>query len=117
MIKQVMTPERANRIQRSVQYMLIMAEMIKMEHASDMDTRFKNPMANQFASRIANDAKAIQTHLLTNDKVKVQVTDYDFVEEYAGELFRVFHFFIGLPLSNIKTVMDNLHSLAQVTEE
>lgn len=113
-----MTPERANRIQRSVQYMLIMAEMIKMEHASDViDSRFKNPMANQFANRIANDAKAIQTHLLTNDKVKVQVTDYDFVEEYAGELFRVFHFFIGLPLSNIKTVMDNLNSLSQVTEE
>ncbi len=117
MIKQVMTPARANRIQASVQFMLIMAEMIKMEHCADMDVRFKNPQVNQFASRIAKDAEAIRIHLLSNEKVRVQVTDNEFVQDYAGEMYRVFHFFIGLPLSQVKEVMDNLVSVSAEIED
>jgi hypothetical protein len=112
MIKQAMTQERANRILRSSQFMLLMAELIKMEHMADMDTRFKHPQANQFACRIAKDAEAIKTHLKTHMRVQMSVSDNDFVEEYAGELYRVFHYFIGLPLSQVKEVMDNLHNIS-----
>jgi hypothetical protein len=112
MIKQEMTPVRMTRIIRSVQYMAVMAELIKMEHLADMDTRFKNPQANQFAARIAKDADAIQLHLATNKNVNIKFAGRDYVEEYAGELYRVFHYFIGLPVEQIKTVMDQLESLS-----
>ena len=112
-----MTPERANRINSSVQFMLILAEMIKMEHASDLiDSNFKNPMVNQFASRIAKDATAIKTHLMTNDRVKVLVSDNEFFENYAGEMYRVFKYFIGLPLSQVREVMDKLHTVSEAVE-
>lgn len=117
MIKQTMTPERMVRIHKSVSFMAVMAELIKMEHMADMDARFKNPIVNQFASRIAKDAKAIQTHLASDLNVNIKFQNIDFVEEYAGELYRVFHFFIGLPLSQIKDVMDQLCSQAEVMEE
>ncbi|RAV52328.1 hypothetical protein DIU36_24650 [Mucilaginibacter rubeus] len=93
-----------------------MAELIKMEHMADMDVNFKNPQANMFAGRIAKDAQAIQTHLLSNPRVQLKVTDPEFVEDYAGELYRVFHYFIGLPLSQVKEVMDNLQSLSVIEE-
>ncbi len=117
MIKQIMTPERKARIYSSVQFMAIMAEMIKMEHLTDtIDTNFKNPQVNQFAGRIAKDAEAIQYHLRNNDKVNIKFQDVEFVQEYAWELHRVFHYFIGLPLSQIKEVMDNLHALSEEVE-
>ncbi|GAA4338655.1 hypothetical protein GCM10023149_48770 [Mucilaginibacter gynuensis] len=112
MIKQTMTPERMNRIKSSVQFMLIMAEMIQIEYQQDMDVRFKNPQVNQFAGRIIKDAQAIHFHLKNNDKVNIQISDSEFVEEYGIELHRVFKFFIGLPLSQVKEVMDNLESVS-----
>jgi hypothetical protein len=117
MIKPTMTPEKKLRIYKSVQFMAVMAEVIKLEHCTDLiDADFKNPRMNQFAKRIADDCQAIQFHLKHNDRVKIEFKDLDFIEEYAGELYRVFHFFIGLPKSQIKEVMDNLHEIAEVAE-
>lgn len=81
-----------------------------------MDVRFKNPQANQFASRIVKDADAIQLHLATNSNVNIKFLDMDFTAEYAAELHRVFLFFIGLPITQIKQVMDNLHELSEAVE-
>lgn len=117
MIKPTMTPEKKARIYKSVQFMAVMADVIKMEHCSDaIDAEFKNPQVNQFAKRIIADCKAIQFHLKHNDRVKIEFKDLDFIEEYAGELYRVFHFFIGLPLSQIKEVMDELHKISESVE-
>jgi chaperonin GroEL (HSP60 family) len=117
MIKQVMTPERKARIIKSVTFMAMMAELIKMEHLVDMDVRFKNPLVNQFASRISKDAEAIRTNLLTNDRVSVQMINEDFTEEYTAELYRIFHFFIGLPIDQIRGVMDNLYAVSEAIED
>ena len=117
MIKPTMTPVKKARIYKSVQYMAVMAEILKLEHCSDaIDADFKNPQVNNFAKRIAADCKAIQFHLKHNDRVKIEFKDLDFIEEYASELYRVFHFFIGLPLSQIKEVMDNLYEIAETSE-
>ena len=116
-IKPKMTPEKIARIYKSVQFMAVMSEVIKLEHCSEaIDAEFKNPQLNQFAKRIAADCKAIQFHLKHNDRVKIEFKDLEFIEEYAGELYRVFHFFIGLPLDQIKEVMDNLHEISQTIE-
>lgn len=100
------------RVLKSTQFMLLMAELIKIEHTSDMDVDFRMPQINQFAGRIVKDAQAIQYHLKSNTKLNLKVSDNDFVEEYTCELYRVFHFFIGLPIGQIKEVMDNLHAIA-----
>ncbi len=113
-----MTPEKKARIYKSVQFMAVLAEMMKIEHMSDLiDADFKNPQVNQFSKRIKADAQAIQFHLKHNDRVKIEFKDLDFIEEYASELYRVFHFFIGLPLAQIKEVMDNLVEIANTAEE
>lgn len=117
MIRPTMTPEKKARIYKSVQFLAVMAEVMKMEHATDLiDAEFKNPQANQFARRILSDANAIQFHLKKNDRVNIEFKDLEFIEEYAGQLYRVFHFFIGLPLSQITEVMDNLHEIAEGVE-
>jgi len=117
MIKQTMTPEKKARIYKSVQFLAVMAEVIKMEHLTDLiDTDFKNPQANQFAKRIKADAEAIQFHLKCNDRVKIEFKDLEFIQEYAGELYRVFHFFIGLGITQIKEVMDNIEQIAEGVE-
>jgi len=101
-----MTDEKKARIYKSVQFMAIMAEMIKIEHLTDtVDAYFKNPLVNQFAKRIASDAKDIQANLKRNEKVMISFQDIDFIEEYAAELWSLFHFFIGLPISQIKEIM------------
>lgn len=117
MIKQVLTPERKERVLQSVQFMAIMTEMIRLEYASDMDVRFKNPQINQFAGRIIKDCEAIKFHLKTDEKIKIKFKDEEFAEEYAGELYRVFHYFIGLPIDQIRQVMDNLHVLSEMVED
>ena len=114
LIKFELTPKRIESIRESVKVMALMAKVIQMEYQQDMDVRFKNPMANQFAGRIIKDCLAIEHHLKNNDKVNIQFTDPNFVEEYAGELHRVIHFFIRLPLSQVKEVMDNLHVVAEM---
>lgn len=58
--KQKITPDKADQVRKSVQFMAVMAEMIKLEYCVEMDVRFKNPQANQFASRIYKDCTAIQ---------------------------------------------------------
>jgi hypothetical protein len=117
MIKQEMTEVRKARILKSVTMMAVMAEVIKMEYIQDMDTRFKNPLVNNFANRIRQDAEAIQIHLKTNQNVNIKFLDQNFVEEYAAELHRVFHFFVGIPLSQIKDIMDQLYEQSEQIEE
>ena len=101
----------------SISWLRLMAKVIQMEYQSDMDVRFKNPMANQFAGRIIKDCLAIEHHLKTNRSANIEFTDPDFVIDFAGELHRVIHFFIRLPLSQVKEVMDNLYGVAVVEEE
>lgn len=117
MIKQELTPIRKKRIIKSVSFMAIMAEMIKMEYLQDMDTRFKNPQVNMFAGRIVKDAKAIQLHLATNDKVNIRFNSMDFIENYAGELHRVVQFFIGLEVAQIHDIMNQLYEQAEAVKE
>ena len=105
----VMTEEKKARIYSSVQFMAVMAEMIKLEYMSDMvDAYFKNPIVNNFAKRISSDAKDIQANLRRNEKVMINFQDLEFIEEYAAELLQLFHFFIELPLSQIKEIMAGL---------
>ena len=117
MIKQELTPERKERVFKSVQFMSVMAEMIRLEYMADMDVRFKNPQVNQFAGRILEDLKQIKFHLRNSEKVKLRFNVEDEAEEYAGELYRVFHYFIGLPVGQIRQVMDNLMVLSEVVED
>jgi hypothetical protein len=117
MIKPTMTQGKKARIYKSVQFMAVMAEVMKIEHMSELiDSDFKNPQVNQFAKRIKADAQAIQFHLKHNDRVNIAFKDLEFIEDYAGELYRVFHFFIGLPLPQIKEVMDNLSEIAEAVQ-
>lgn len=117
MIKQQMTPERKARVYKSVQFMAVMAELIKIEYQCDMDARFKNPLVNQFAGRIVKDANAILTNLAINQNVNIRFQSIDYIEGYACELHRVFHFFVGLPVDQIKEVMDNIYAVSEKVED
>lgn len=108
-----MTVDRQNRIILSVQFMQIMAELIKQEHLMEMDADFRNPVINNFASRISKDATMIQTHLSSICPNK----NMEFKEEYTGEMYRVFRFFIGLPLPQLKEFMDNCERIQSEEEK
>jgi len=119
MIKQTLTPKRQEQVIRSMQVIAILAELIKLEHAVEMDVRLKNPRANQYASKIKEYATYIHQELVTHDFIKCQIADRDFVETYSGELFRVVHFFIGMEIETIRETMDKFEALArgEVLEE
>lgn len=112
-----MSEAKVKRLHQSVQFLAIMAEVIKLEYASDLiDADFKNPMVNQFAKRISEDAKAIQFHLKKNDRVSIEFKDPEFILEYASELWRVCNFFIGIDISQIREVMDTLYQQSVIEE-
>lgn len=113
MKKQQLTPSRANRVFYSVQFMAIMAELIKQEHTTEMDVNFRVPEINMFAGRITKDAQAIILHLKSHPRLNVSNTDQDFTDEYVGELYRVFRFFIGMPIEQIKEFMDGIDALEE----
>lgn len=115
MIKQQprMTDQKKAHIYESISFIAVMAELIKMEHLSELvDADFKNPLANNFARRIKNDANEIRRILKRNETIMIDFISTDFIEEYAAELYRVFHFFIGIPISQIKAVMDGIMNAA-----
>ncbi|ASU34373.1 hypothetical protein [Mucilaginibacter xinganensis] len=96
----------------------VLAEMIAVEHQSELvDTTFKNAIVNQKAKRIKADAQAIKVDLSTNQRVNIRFNDDNFIQDYACELHRVFTYFIGLPIEQIKTVMDNLYALSITVQE
>ena len=116
MIKQTLTPTRINRVKESLSVMAVMAKAIQMEYYADMDVRFKNPQVNMFASRIIKDAEAISHHLKHNGRASIEITNKDFVEDYSAEIHRVIHYFMKLPLSQVKEVMDNLDRVKEAVE-
>lgn len=113
MKKTTLSPERSYKIFASVQFMAVMAEMIRIEHQMYMDADFKNPPVNNFAGRIRKDADAILMHLKSNPKLDFKNTDPEFSEEYAAEMHRIFHYFIGYPIEKIREFMDRLESTMQ----
>lgn len=117
MAKTFLSPERAQNALKSVQFMALMAEMLSLEHCSELiDARFKEPKVNQFAGRIKQDCEAIKFHLKNNSKLNIKFNDAEFIEEYASALYRVFHFFIGLPVDQINELMDGYEKLAKEGE-
>ena len=112
MKKQPLTPQRAINLFFSVQFMAILAEVLKIEHIHYMDTDFKVPQINNFAGRIKKDAESVLFHLKTHPRLNITNTDQEFTEEYAAELHRVFRFFIGLPIEKIREIMDGWEELA-----
>jgi hypothetical protein len=108
MIKQPLTPERTANIFQSVQFMQVMAELIKVEFQMHMDTDFKNPAVNQHASKIKQSAEAIQLHL--SGIVKAKDPEF-FKNEYTPEIYRVFRFFIGMDAEQIREFMDGVEEM------
>ncbi len=113
MIKQELTTDRKVKIFRSVQFMHIMAEMIRMEFRMYMDVNFRNPAVNNHASRISQSAQAIQQHL----SFLVKAKDTEYREEYTAELHRVFNFFIGLDIEQIREFMDGAEAQAREVQQ
>lgn len=111
--KQQVSAHKAHLIHRSCQLIMVLTECIRLEYANDMiDSDFKSPQANQFARRIISDCKQIQHHILHHPNYKMEVTDNDFVEEYASEIHRLINLFLGLPLEQVKEVVRGLEEVS-----
>jgi len=108
MIKQPLTPERANRVYFSLQKMSIMAQMMLIENQSEMDVDFRIPFINNFAKRIGSDCETIRTHLEKSGRIGVVGRDDDFVLEYSSEIWRVVDMLAGLDVGAIREFADNL---------
>lgn len=74
MFKPIMTPAKKAAIINSVKIMGVLAEMICIEHQSELvDTTFKNAMANQKAKRIKADAEGIIRDLSTKSACQYSI--------------------------------------------
>lgn len=113
-----LSENKAQAIRNSVKIIGVLAEMIVVEHQSELvDTTFKNAIVNQKTKRIKQDAVGIIRDLSTNQRVNIRFLDSGFIEDYACELHRVFTFFIGLPIEQIREVMDELYRISKAVKE
>ncbi|HEY4326136.1 MAG TPA: hypothetical protein VGN20_19255 [Mucilaginibacter sp.] len=108
-LKLELSEKKRQDVVNSIKIIGVLAEMIKVEHQSELvDSTFKNAIVNQKAKRIKEDAIGIIRDLSTNQRVNIRFLDDNYIEDYACELHRVFTFFVGLPLDQVKEAMDNL---------
>lgn len=104
-MKKVITDEnKIRQVLHHVQTITALAQLITIEyHSALVDVKFKNPIANQKASRIHNDAKDI---IKAFDNL-VRVKDQEFMEyEHAVQMHRMFKFFSVMDCSQLERFMD-----------
>lgn len=105
MIRQPLTPTKAQATQLSLQKLAIMAQVIKFEQ-QELDVEFRIPILNNFAGRIRSDSDAILRHLEKSGRWGVVHTEV--AEDYAGEIWRVFDLLCGLDIELVKHFADEL---------
>lgn len=115
MLKQELTPERAERIQLSLQVLAILSQCMLFESLQTLDTDFRIPNLNNFAKRIIGDARAIQTGLEKSGRWKVVPSDH--LEEYSAEIYRVVGILCGIDLQLVKEFADYLEKTFENIEE
>lgn len=94
-------------IVRSMQVLLDLSHCIQLEWQNYMpDNKFKNPIMNQKAKRIREDAEDIKRLCMQAVKMK---EEKDFVEiEHPYALLRVFRYFSNVDTNQINEYIDKL---------
>lgn len=97
---------------KSVHIIGVCARLIQIEFANDLvDTKFKQPLVNQHAKRIAESSQQIKSALNSPHmpfKVKSQeYMDYD----YALQMHRIISYFTDMGLEKITEFADGLDKL------
>lgn len=86
MIKQNLTPERHKEVLRSLEKLAILSQLFDFEQQTYLaDTRFSQPIANNFARRIGKDVQYIKQHLGNS----IALSKTDFAEEYVATLWGI----------------------------
>ena len=105
MIKKPLTPAKVDDVQYSLKKMMIISQLQVYEYQMHLvDTRFKSPQLNNFASRIGKDTAEIIRCL--KGSVRMQETDY--AEEYTSQLWRIMDKLCDLELEPLIVFADYL---------
>lgn len=86
MLKQPLTPSRTEEINYSLEKMAILSQLLIYEYQMYLvDTRFKSPTLNNFASRVGKDCQEIRKCL----KSSVIVRETEYADNYVGQVWRI----------------------------
>lgn len=108
-MKHTFTPEKSERIFKSMQNISVFAEFIGMEFQIDLtDTKFINPAINQHSKRIKESATSIQTHV--GGVIKNKDKEF-FTYEYCTALYELFTYFTTMPLEGIQDTLNQIEEL------
>lgn len=106
LVKKELTDEKQNRVYMCMHRISMLTEIIKIEYLTEMDVDLKEPYLNNLANRIGKDALEILNAMARSQKVQYEVLNKDYFEEYALEMHRVFHYFVGLEMEKVRDMMD-----------
>lgn len=105
MIKKPLTPQNTEDVQYSLKKLMILSQLFTFEYQMHLvDTKFRSPQMNQFASRVGKDTAEIKR--LLSRSVKMLETDY--AEEYTGALWKIMDKLCDLELEPLIVFADYL---------
>ncbi len=110
MNKKPLTQNNTEAVQYSLKKLMILSQLFNYEYQMYLvDTKFKSPQMNQFASRIGKDTAEIKR--LLGGSVRLQETDY--AEEFTGALWSIMDKLCGYDLEELTEVANNLSNEPQ----
>lgn len=111
MNKKPLTTNNTEAVQYSLKKLMILSQLFNYEYQMYLvDTKFRSPQMNQFASRIGKDTAEIKR--LLGGSVRLLETDY--AEEYTGALWRIMDKLCDLDLNELTEVASNLENKTAV---
>ncbi len=105
MNKKPLTQNNIEAVQYSLKKLMILSQLFNYEYQMYLvDTKFRSPQMNQFASRIGKDTAEIKR--LLGGSVRLLETDY--AEEFTGVMWRIMDSLCGLELEPLQIFADYL---------
>ncbi len=105
MNKKPLTTANTEPVQYSLKKLMILSQLFNYEYQMYLvDTKFRSPQMNQFASRIGKDTAEIKR--LLGGSVRLLETEY--AEEFTGQLYRIFDKLCDLELEPLTIFADYL---------
>lgn len=111
MNKKPLTPNNTEAVQYSLKKLMILSQLFNYEYQMYLvDTKFKSPQMNQFASRIGKDTAEIKR--LLGGSVRLLETDY--AEEFTGAMWAILDKLCDYDLDELNEVANNLENKTAV---
>lgn len=105
-IKQTLTPTKAQKVAISLQRLAIISNVLLFESMNQLDADFRMPQVNNWAKRIKEYSESIDRHLFNTGWYDKKHTET--AQEYSAEIWRSIDMLCGIDIEAVKEFNDDL---------